>query len=108
MSCFVCLDCGAKFDEPLVEDCGFVHEFGYQKAWSDRCPHCGSGEYIPTTDCPKCNAEMPSTVTLCDDCRAALLEKVNAFFDELTEEEEDQFDEWMDGNSIKSRKRWNP
>lgn len=106
MSNYICMDCGHRFDEPLVEDCGFVHAFGYRQAWSDVCPACGSGEYVPASYCPKCGEEMPSTLSLCNACSAALLDKINAFFDELTEEEEDRFDDWMDGNSIKSRRRW--
>ena len=43
---------------------------------------------------------------LCRPCRRRLLKAVTAFFDDLTVEEEAQFDEWMDGDSITDRRRW--
>ena len=38
--------------------------------------------------------------------REALLARITNFFDTLTCEEESQFDEWMDGDSVSDRRHW--
>lgn len=70
------------------------------------CPACESPEVEPAEDCPKCGGAMRPGDRLCRSCRKALLARVTDFFDTLTYEEETQFDEWMDGNSITDRRHW--
>lgn len=70
------------------------------------CPACESPDVEPAEDCPKCGGGIRPEDWLCRACRKKLLARVTDFFDTLTENEESQFDEWMDGNSITDRRHW--
>ena len=105
---WICIDCGAVCDEPLRIDQSFDHAFGTESAEAIVCPVCGDGELEQARPCenPDCRGFRFSTEHLCRDCREDLLRRVTDFFDGLTEAEELTFDDWMDGNSIQSRKNW--
>ena len=70
------------------------------------CPICGEESFSEADSCPKCGEAKLTTDTLCRDCRKDLLKRFTAFADELTEEEEDQLDSWLDGTSIKERSKF--
>lgn len=97
---YKCLDCGNVFEEPKKIGYGIEKEYV--------CPICGEEYYEEAERCgnPGC---MNYTVhgSLCVACKAELLARVKTFFDGLTEAEEEQFDEWMDGESITGRDKWN-
>ena len=104
---YICNDCEAVFDRPSIEDCSFSHAFGYERQYRRVCPECESPDISDAPDvCPQCGGSMRGTDTLCRSCRKELLSRVCSFFDSFTAEEEQQFDEWMDGNSISDRKKW--
>lgn len=103
---YCCDYCNTFFDEP--------HESVYTELLGDFhvkqtdyfCPVCGSDSFSEADYCPKCDEPKLKVDTLCKDCRKDLLTRFKAFADELTEEEEDQLDDWLDGDSIKSRGGW--
>ena len=70
------------------------------------CPICGEESFSEADSCPKCGEAKLRTDTLCRDCRKDLPKRFTAFADSLTAEEEQQVDDWMDGDSIKSRREW--
>lgn len=43
---------------------------------------------------------------LCNECKLKLKQKLIKFFGELTDAELNQFDDWMDGVSIRSIESW--
>lgn len=102
-----CEDCGEVFSSPAAVKNGFSHPFGTEIFTEDGCPRCGSPDFREMVACERCNEQlMPRDAHLCKSCRAELLVKVRDFFDTLTAEEEAQFDDWMDGNSITDRNSW--
>lgn len=109
MSNYICLDCRSTFEEPVaVQSDTYPHD-PYGPLIPDTsylCPFCRSDLYLPAKECPGCNTDIPVEDALCFNCRKALLQKVNQFFDALTPHEIAQFDEWMDGNSIEDRRWW--
>ena len=104
---YLCDYCHAFFDEPkAVNYVDVLGDFFKRRYTEYFCPICGEDSFSEADYCPKCDKPKLRTENLCDDCRKDLLTRFNAFADELTEEEEDQLDEWLDGESIKSRREW--
>ena len=103
---YLCDYCGAYFDEPSkIHHRETVGEFTREYV-DEVCPLCFCDSLSHACDCPKCGKPMWAGARLCADCRKDLLTRSKAFADELTEEEEDQLDSWLDGDSIKSRGGW--
>ena len=103
---YLCDYCGAYFDEPSkIHHRETVGEFTREYV-DEVCPLCFCDSLSLACDCPKCGKPMWGGARLCDDCRKDLLRRFSAFADKLTEEEEDQLDDWMDGASIKDRRSW--
>ena len=101
-----CDDCGEVFNYPSAVKNGFSHPFGDEIFTEDGCPFCGSLELTSVVYCD-CGIHLkPKSAHLCKPCRIKLLGKVRSFFGTLTIEEEAQFDDWMDGNSITDRDFW--
>lgn len=101
---FICQDCGGYFTEPDVDASGFEHAFGFTATHVPVCPYCESPEFEAADICPQCGeARKRQADILCPVCRHDLYARVTEFFDTLTEDEEKQFDEWMEGNSITDR-----
>jgi hypothetical protein len=103
---FVCDICDVTFSEPIA-----VKEMNGdgENRWEEItlcCPVCLESRYSAINDCPVCDAWKLSKDILCKPCRAKLRDRFIAFADELTAEEEEQLDEWLDGVSITERKRW--
>ena len=103
---YICNDCQAAFDTPAYVKNGFEHAFGVEQWIEKVCPKCDSTDIDEACECPKCKAYCRFDDKLCRDCRKALHEKFSAFADELTAEEEEQLDDWLDGSSIEERKNW--
>ena len=103
---YICDFCGTGFDEP--EAVNYVEINGdFKRRYTEYfCPVCGEESYSAADECPKCGEAKLKADTLCEDCRKSLLERFTAFADELTEEEEDQLDSWLDGTSIKERSKF--
>lgn len=102
-----CADCGSIFNFPAAIPNGFSHPFGTEIFNEDGCPSCGSLDFEELDVCECCNEQLKThDAHLCKSCRAELLVKVRSFFGTLTAEEEAQFDDWMDGNSITDRNSW--
>ena len=102
---FLCDVCGTAFDAPHrrmhKENCGEFKMVTYE----DVCPICGECYFTPADLCA-CGRPKQKDHILCLTCRRALLGKLMDFADTLTEEEENQLDDWLDGNSIKDRRTW--
>lgn len=94
---YKCLNCGNVFEEP--KRIGHYYNVEYV------CPNCDSECYQEVDRCgnPGCLNYKAWNNKLCVACAAELKNKVKNFFDSFTEEEEEQFDEWMDGCSITDR-----
>jgi ribosomal protein L37E len=106
MTRHLCDFCGTYFDEPVViEHTEHLGEF-QRRYTEEQCPICGSDSFSDADDCPQCGKPKPADVILCQDCRQNLRRRIVDFFDTLTAEEESQFDDWMDGESITSREEW--
>ncbi len=88
----------------ICMECQTVFQADYCKPLE--CPECESPEVQPAEPCPKCGGAMRPGDLLCRPCRKALLVRITKLFDALTCAEEAQFDEWMDGDSIADRRRW--
>ena len=102
-----CIDCGLMFAEPAEVLDGFTHEFGQTIYRVPSCPNCGGRDFVEMDTCPRCARHLKEKdAHLCPRCAGDLLRRIHDFFDSLTAEEEAQFDEWMDGNSITDRKTW--
>lgn len=100
-----CDYCGVYFGEPSVSQ---YSEFvgGYLRKYAEeRCPICGCDSFSGADNC-SCSRPKLTGERLCESCKAALKARVVSFFDTLTAEEEEQFDDWMDGDSIANRKEW--
>lgn len=101
---FICRECAGYFSRPSVDDFGFDHAFGRFINRREVCPYCESLDIEEAQDCPNCTGgKKLHDDILCPSCRAALYKRFVDFCDELTEEEEDQLDEWLDGESVKNR-----
>ena len=103
---YICDYCDARFDEP--EAVHYVEVNGdFKRRYTEYfCPSCGEESFSEADSCPKCGEAKLTTDTLCRACRKDLLNRFTAFADSLTAEEEQQVDDWMDGDSIKSRREW--
>ena len=103
---YICDYCDARFDEP--EAVNYVEVNGdFKRRYTEYfCPICGEESFSEADSCPKCGEAKLTTDTICRACSKDLLKRVSAFAATLTEEEEDQLDDWMDGASIKDRRSW--
>ena len=102
---FICEECGNPFRIPAQkrykENLGeFIREYTI-----DTCPYCGCEEFTAADAC-QCGRAKYTGEILCVDCMVDLKNRFMAFADELTEDEEKQVDEWMDGSSITERRKW--
>ena len=102
MSRFICDVCGTGFDRPVKRTYREVIDGRSRIDEELLCPICLNDHYSPASAC-MCGAPIHDGEHLCRRCRADLLQRVTAFADTLTAEEEAQFDDWMDGASIQER-----
>lgn len=101
---FICHDCGGYFTSPDVDASGFEHAFGFTATHVPVCPYCESPDFEEADICPVCGeARKFHDDILCPVCRHELHSRVMEFFDTFTEDEERQFDAWMEDNSIADR-----
>lgn len=105
---YKCDSCGAFFDKPTIVHHSETLGDGWKRGWiEEQCPICGCDSFQDAAQCPQCEEPMPAHCgVLCGKCRASLKERFTAFADELTAEEEQQIDDWMDGDSITNRRNW--
>ena len=103
---YCCDYCNTFFDEP--EAVHYVEVNGdFKRRYTEYfCPVCGEESFSEADYCPKCHDPKLKTDILCKACRKELLKRFTSFADELTEEEEDQLDSWLDGTSIKERRKF--
>ena len=103
---YFCEQCGTGFDEPVMsKKVTFVIDGVPNVETEAFCPVCLSYYFCKGDEC-QCGKAKRTADRLCVDCRGDLARKFNAFCDDLTAEEEEQLDDWLDGVSIKDRKRW--
>ena len=102
---YLCDICGTVFDAPAVR----VYREridGWTRRDTERvCPVCGNEYYTPADECV-CGAPIHQGDRLCLRCRSGLLARVQAFSDDLTAREAEQFDDWMDGSGIRDWRDW--
>lgn len=103
---YLCARCGAHFEHPFFDE--YIDQTVDCKAKfrEPLCPYCSDPVIDEANSCPGCDGFKFRDEILCKDCRASLLEHVRAFADELTAEQEEQFNDWMDGDVIENRGRW--
>lgn len=102
---YQCDVCNTIFAEPRIQTS--TERLGewfstYQEAL---CPICATPHFSEIERC-KCGGNRRVNEHMCRECRAELLARVRTFFDGFTAEEEEQFDEWMDGDTVTNRKEW--
>ena len=103
---YLCDHCGTPFDEPVTRH--YTETLGeFTRPYTEAvCPICGCDSFSDADLCPKCGEAKLAEETLCKRCRDALHSRIIDFADTLTAEEEAQLDDWMDGDSITSRRNW--
>ena len=103
---YLCDNCGRAFEHPFFEE--YIDQTVDCKAAFREvlCPICYEPYIDEAESCPGCDGYKFKGEILCKDCREALLDRIKDFADELTAEQEEQFNDWMDGDVIESRGRW--
>lgn len=103
---YICDHCGTPFDAPtVIRGVEYLGEFD-RPYTEEHCPICGCEDFSPADLCPKCGEAKLEPEILCKRCRDELKSSILNFFDTLTAEEESQFDDWMEGDTITHRKDW--
>lgn len=106
MNRWICNCCGTVFDEPRKR---VTTEWidGHLRTDTELiCPLCGEPYIDPVVPCPGCDGFKFPEEILCKDCRKDLLQLITSFADDLTAEQEQQFNDWMDGDIIENRRKW--
>lgn len=104
---YACDYCGVIFDKPSIVH--YTEHLGehLRRSYSDeRCPICGCCSFREMDECRGCGSTAEAGDILCRKCKRNLKKRIIDFCDTLTAEEEEQFDEWMDGDSITNRRNW--
>lgn len=102
---YLCDICNTSFEEPLVIERPERLGEWFSTDRQELCPICAQPHFSEVDECA-CGGVRRLHEIMCRDCRRALLKRVADFFDTMTSEEEAQFDDWMDGDSITERNRW--
>lgn len=104
---YQCNYCKVGFDEPITvtykEHIGDNMTRLYRE---ERCPICGCDSFEDAGECQLCGSITDAEEILCKRCKRNLKKRLIDFFDTLTAEEEEQFDAWMDGDTITNRREW--
>ena len=104
---YQCNYCNVGFDKPITvtytENLGENMTRVYKE---ERCPICGCDSFRDAGECEKCGSIAELGDVLCRKCKRDLKKRIIDFFNYLTAEEEEQFDNWMDGDSIVNRRNW--
>lgn len=102
----MCQTCGTAFDHPFIRtykdqmvDCGATFR-------EVLCPICYEPYIEEANSCSGCDGFKFCDEILCKKCRGDLLKRFAAFADELTAEQEQQLDDWLDGDTIENRGKW--
>ena len=107
MTMYFCDVCNTAFVQPLKRT---VSNSDGDHRWLEeerRCPVCGTeGHFHRVKACPRCDGWMRPGNILCRECRSSLRDRFTAFVGELTAEEADQLDAWLDGDTIQNHERW--
>lgn len=101
-----CDYCGVFFDEPTAAHHAESLNGHIRRYSEEQCPACGCDSFSEVNECPGCQKPKLTTDRFCYPCRKALKTRVIDFFDTLTAEEEQQFDDWMDGDTVTNRRDW--
>lgn len=102
---YLCRNCFRSFDEPHTVFEKVSTDRGAETYTYNICPHCEEDDFEEADHCRCGDIKFKSNI-LCYGCRRTLAAKFNAFADELTAEEEEQLDEWLDGNSVTDRRKF--
>lgn len=103
---YQCEACGVFLDRPITVS--HTERVGdWTRTYTeDVCPVCGVADCLTKADDCECGRPKAAAERLCGTCTESLKERVCAFFDALTADEEEQFDDWMDGDTITNRRTW--
>jgi hypothetical protein len=104
---YQCNYCQVAFNEPTIVSYTEHLGEGVTRTYKEeRCPVCGCNSFEEVDECIQCGRPTPLGEILCKRCKRGLKKKIINFFDYMTAEEEEQFDIWMDGDSIVNRRKW--
>lgn len=103
---YLCELCRTPFDQPLTRTERSIEDGHVRVDVESLCPICGYPYFEKAEECPKCRRWKFQGEHICGDCSNDLLRRVISFADELTAEEEQQVDDWMDGDTITNRRNW--
>ena len=103
-----CELCGGVFEQPLTRRETCTDGDGRRQIVTALlCPLCGLESRLERVElCPGCGGWKREKEELCDICRRGLKQKFCDFCDELSPEEEDTLDDWLDGRSLRWRERF--
>jgi hypothetical protein len=101
---YICLDCGATFDEPsrFAESHGM--EGPYREFFS-LCPCCGEPGFEEATFCDECDAMIPVSYTtdrfgLCETCETTAFNRFEEFMETFTPGERKYINWLFDGKEF--------
>lgn len=103
---YFCNICNTAFDTPILR---LIRNTDGEHIWNERshiCPICATAGYFNPAEPCQCGQWKPKGDILCTACRTDLAQRFAAFADELTSDEEEQLDAWLDGDTIKNRGKW--
>lgn len=103
---YLCEMCQTLFDEPLTRIIRMTDDGRSRMDVETLCPVCASPYFKAADSCPACHGYKRREDNLCAACRKDLLGRFTAFVDALSEAEEAQLDDWLDGDSITNRRNW--
>lgn len=102
---YICKSCGTGFDEPVrIRRTEKIGEFR-REYWDEYCQICGGEDFVDADIC-RCGKVKEKADILCEKCRRELKDKFISFADELTAEEEEQLDCWLECASVTDRENW--
>lgn len=102
-----CNYCGVCFDTPVsVEYTDHIDEGISVNYRERRCPICGCESFEEVGTCEKCGGVAEKDHILCHTCKRDLKKRICDFMDTLTEAEERQLDDWLDGDFVTNRRNW--
>jgi len=103
---YLCEVCDTAFDEPVIYH-GIDRMREITRPYTEElCPICGEPYFTKAERCRCGMGYRRKWESLCKPCRLVLLSRVNDFFDTLGVEEAEQFDSWMEADSISNRRNW--
>lgn len=102
---YICLDCGATFDEPVHIKDNHGMEGPYYESFT-QCPKCGEGDIEEATFCDQCDTMIPVSYIkdrfgLCEACELGALNQFKDYMNTSFTPKERRYLNWIfDGSDF--------